>query len=148
MFEKIIFLDIDGVLNTPSWSVKAQTFRTMDPKAVNVLQQVVKAHDAQIVISSTWRRLKGWGKEIKAVMKKAGWDNPPIIGRTPPGISFCRGDEIAEWLEENPTKSFVIIDDVDTMQESQKAHFVHCDTFVGLTQDHVPEIEAIFQIRV
>ena len=69
---KVIFLDIDGVLNSEQfWENRTQSFRytaalnegktkdqvrviaNIDPQAVALLNQLVKQTDAEIVVSST-----------------------------------------------------------------------------------------------
>ncbi len=64
MHNKVIFLDLDGVLNTEEYfnSLKEKGLPTEDafgnlfsPNAVANLQQIVDATNAQIVVSSSWR---------------------------------------------------------------------------------------------
>ena len=50
--EKYIFLDFDGVLNTPKGK--------FDQKAIGKLRRLLERCDAKVIISSTWR-LQGVG---------------------------------------------------------------------------------------
>lgn len=65
---KIIFLDIDGVLNSEKFYEKRHRchekgipfavnwpFSDIDPDSVDILNKVIKATNARIVMSSTWR---------------------------------------------------------------------------------------------
>ena len=59
---KIIFLDIDGVLNTKWWytqmdrkTPKDKYGYAFDPKAVANLKRIVEKAGADIVISSSWK---------------------------------------------------------------------------------------------
>ena len=68
-FQRYLFLDIDGVLNTTSYSNYLidhnedevdEDGAIFDPEAVANLAYIVeKVPDVKIIISSTWR-LKGW----------------------------------------------------------------------------------------
>ena len=57
---KVIFLDIDGVLNTNNWytqkgrnAIKDKYGYTFDPKSVANLKRIVEETGADIVISSS-----------------------------------------------------------------------------------------------
>ena len=56
--EKVIFLDIDGVLNTKYWHAqkeKDQYGYTFDATAVANLAKIIEKTGADIVISSSWK---------------------------------------------------------------------------------------------
>lgn len=121
---RVIFLDIDGVLNTRKSMVLAhqdgicpdpnRPWMTMDLDAVARLQRIVDMTGAQIVISSSWR-----GKSLEdsqAALKALEWAGftsmDAVIDVTPRLWSGGRGHEIADWLERHPTvTNFVILDD-------------------------------------
>ena len=56
---KIIFLDIDGVMNSEVYhknlNTKKKGWRRFDPEAVKMVTKLVEEFDAKIVISSLWR---------------------------------------------------------------------------------------------
>ena len=55
---KIIFLDIDGVLNSDMYEANRTDWlddNSIDPSRVKLLADLVKASDAKIVLTSTWR---------------------------------------------------------------------------------------------
>ena len=60
---KIIFLDIDGVLNSIGWVERtkgtAYEDKEIDPSKVRLLKQIIDKTDAKIVLSSTWREVNG-----------------------------------------------------------------------------------------
>ena len=66
--KKILFLDIDGVLNTQRWHKKMVEGHApkdsfgydFDPEAVANLCRIIEATGAEIVISSSW---KGYGMD-------------------------------------------------------------------------------------
>ncbi len=102
---KIIFLDIDGVLNSNRSfiALKDCDVSELDPIAVGMLQELVKRTNAEIVISSTWRL----GKDLnyfRSIFAQYDWKDFPIIGMTPNlrnhGRSVWRGEEVQAWITE------------------------------------------------
>jgi len=140
MQQRVVFLDIDGVLNTPEYTRKANNSEVMDPVTVAILRRLVETTKAAIVISSSWRHGANWKKHIQRVFSQSGWDNPPIIDRTPK-LSGGRGREIAAWLTEHQAMSFIIVDDIvwDLLPE-QAEHIIECDKNVGFTEQNAQEI--------
>jgi hypothetical protein len=137
---KVIFLDMDGVLNNRKSLTAAAnnaifptgnaTFHTVDPDCVNRLRKLVEATDAKIVVSSTWRMFMD---EVYRAFNWCDWKDVPIIGRT--GKFGARGAEIDAWLKSNPeVTQYVILDD-DSFDIHQKTHFVKTEHELGLTDD-------------
>lgn len=125
---KVIFLDIDGVLN----NYNSLSFcRGIDVKNMAVLKKILKESEAKIVISSYWR-LSGLDFVIEA-LKEYGIDEADIIDMTPIIRYVARGYEIQAWLDEKgqDVSSFVILDDIDNMVHLTK-YLVHTDEKVGL----------------
>lgn len=145
---KILFLDIDGVLNGYSllglmgWNIASKLkignwykkntrkpYFGVHKEKVRRLSKIVKATDCKIVISSSWR-FGLWGKTYSQLlsdekqfidmMDKYGitYNIIGITGRSP---DDRRDKEIAEWLENNKDRvwSFVILDD----EKSQLSKF-------------------------
>ena len=117
---RIIFLDIDGVLN----SVKYDRQRTdedgnIDETRMVLLKELVDSTNAEIVLSSSWR--KHWsiddsecdhiGRELNSTFQKHGLK---ISDKTPVLSALERSIEIQTWLDEHlcEIQSFVIIDDM------------------------------------
>lgn len=137
-YEKVVFLDIDGVLNSES----GEDMRILDPKAVALLKKLIEKHRAVIVVSSVWRKLD-WPNRIIKAFKKAGWEQPPIVDRTPILCSL-RGEEIKLWLSQNDVEVFVIIDDDTDMLPEQLNNFIRCHTDYGLTKKQIEAADRIF----
>mgnify|MGYP001563591591 CR=1 FL=1 len=55
MATQILFLDIDGVLNSTTCAQRFKTFDTFGPENVAALNRILELTGADIVISSTWR---------------------------------------------------------------------------------------------
>lgn len=141
---RILFVDIDGVLNSVDSAERFQTFEVLDPTAVQLLRVVTERNEAEIVITSTWRLWANWLALIRRSFSEAGWENPPIIGRTPE-LRGVRGSEIAVWLAQNPTDSFIIIDDDTDMLPEQMNSLVSCDPQHGFGEREVGEIDRIWE---
>jgi len=118
---KVLFLDIDGVLNTGDNSC-AHTFSKIesrdiygplfDRRCVMFLEGIVSKTGCKIVISSTWRK-DGLSK-LRSMWRDR--DLPgEVIGVTDV-LNMQRGDEIQQYLNEHDDiESYVIIDDDDDM---------------------------------
>jgi len=143
---KIIFLDIDGVLNTSEYMGSIQgseeEMKAIDPQAVKILNDLITDTGAKVVITSTWRRFVPF-TEICYTLENKGLTNiNSIIGMTryllPRKMSMPstpRGKEIQEWINgfgsENITK-FVIIDD-DSDMVHLMPNLIKINNKVGLT---------------
>src|SRR5262245_22677615 len=106
MSERVLFLDVDGVLNHEA------AFTTMklgpapiDPACVAQLDRVVEATGAKIVLSSAWRNLPGLERKLrdsKALKhrRRSDWRTKHLASVSKGGVIIARvrGDEIAEWL--------------------------------------------------
>jgi len=115
---KIVFTDIDGVLNWCGTEDRIEGFYGLCPERIQRLNHIFDAHpDAKIVISSTWRRTSFLGypdfRGLKALLAQRGVRGE-IIDMTPiRPIYQTRGAEIKDWLEQNKhlLPTFVILDD-------------------------------------
>lgn len=120
---RVIFLDIDGVLNHRGWflsrshAADGDDITDIDPEAVARVQRIVDATDARIVISSTWRLLHE-RDEIRAFLRDRGLTGK-IIDSTPSLPRLDRGDEIQLWLDSasvyprRPNGIVILDDDAD-----------------------------------
>lgn len=56
---RIVFLDIDGVLNTPATPKSTKESRIVDPVLLARLNKSLQATNAVVVLTSTWRHEPG-----------------------------------------------------------------------------------------
>lgn len=150
---KIIFLDIDGVLNNYDILAKADAQPdTIDPVMVSRVNKIVEATGAKIVLSSTWRIMFGLEQTVNAYLIPAGLkgeviDATPHLHRTAWGATITRGKEIALWLAMNPgVERFVILDDLDEDEMGNlSSHLIKTTFYVdgGLQDRHVGEAIAL-----
>ena len=121
---KILFLDIDGVLNSAKWLQgkprKTWPFEHIDPAAVQLLNRIVRETSCKIVISSSWRVLTPF-RSLGMVLACRGFEFAShIIGQTPRHGFDNRGMEIQAWLHTRfDVERFVIVDD-----DSDMAHLM------------------------
>jgi len=165
---KIIFLDIDGVLNSVDFAERnyKKTGKGLlmsdflDPFAVDGMKKFLDKHpDIRLVISSSWRY--GDVHETVDFFRRNGMSPLAdyVIGDTPRSYSGERGKEIQWFLEhigtdvmgdfiiDNDIKvdRYVIVDDEDfDMLDFQKEnHLVKIDSQYGITNNDYDKIEKI-----
>ena len=139
---KIIFLDIDGVLNNyDTLTDENWNERKWEPNLVEMLKRIIKETGAEIVLSSTWRRIESYCDIIKNDMKIN------YIGKTPV-LWKKRGIEIQTWLDENPgVEKFVILDDDSDMVHLMD-HLLQTDGEFGLTEEIADEAIEMLNKRI
>jgi hypothetical protein len=90
----VIYCDIDGVLHR--WPCPPDEM--FDPACIARLENVIRPHDAGVVITSTWRL--EWS--LEEIRGKLGPLGPHLIGVTPeiddPFVKFARYQEVAKPL--------------------------------------------------
>ena len=132
---KVIFLDIDGVLNSEKYIRRCGRYGVViDPTRMVLLKQIVDQTNAKIVLSSSWR--EHWskdakasdsvGKELDAVFNKYGLT---IFDKTD---EFSRREvEIEAWLMMHPkTLAFVVLDDRFLDSPVLRGHVVKTSNYV------------------
>lgn len=135
---KVIFLDYDGVVNTPMWSGRNGVFRCQfgfpcDNKvnnwqAVQWVSEFCEKYKYDIVVSSTWRL----DDNYKDCLINGGLrDGIKILGRTPVIYDGTRGDEISAWLSDHPEVDGYLIFDDEKDVVGHMTRLVQCDTGHG-----------------
>ena len=118
---KIIFLDVDGALNSGDFYIwlgdhherKYRGYELLDQKAILCLQDIVLLTGADIVLSSSWRISRSCMKRLEEQLLPY---DLKIVDRTVSMPHEDRGSEIKEWLNRHPyVTNFVILDDDDDM---------------------------------
>lgn len=124
---KIIFLDIDGVLNCRNtfiehylkkkkflkqYDVNSREYRVqsqlmeIDEDKLNLLIELCNITNAYVVVISSWKTLPCF-KEVQQVLISKGL---PIIGTT---IDDCfnRGEGIINYIKTHNIENYIVIDD-------------------------------------
>ena len=146
MSMKVIFLDVDGVLNNRHTRTRTcEGWCFVDDFLVARVRKIVDATGAVIVLSSTWRdewnikdeSLNGSDfNELRAKFNEFGMD---FFSRTGAWQKRGRGWEIMDWLERHEAiESFVILDDWNDMGPVRD-HLILTNPSLGLTEENVQE---------
>lgn len=116
---KLIFLDIDGVMNHRGYFVRSDKhhLQAFCPRSVQNLKLILEATGAKIIVSSTWRKLWPSTRKMKSELFRHYGLDRFIYGRTPVLDDVIRGVEIQRFLDQYhwPVERFVILDDDDDM---------------------------------
>jgi hypothetical protein len=145
---KVLFLDIDGVLNNMYSMVQYKAH--LWPPLVYKLNEISNSDtDVKVVVSSSWRILFS-DYDLKVLLGRAGWSRSDLIIGTTPRASRddnTRGNEIQKWLDAHPEVThYAIVDDDSDMLESQMPHFVNTTYELGLIDSDVKKIKKILEI--
>lgn len=146
---KVIFLDIDGVLNSRAYDRRRNWDEQtdIDETRLPFIKEIVDATGAKIVLSSTWRQ--HWDKDTNRCDEDGLYINKTfakfgltVFDKTPDlGITALRRDEISKWMKatEEVIDSFVIIDDYRYGWGDLNEHFVKTEPNfrLGIEREHV-----------
>lgn len=150
---KVIFLDIDGVLNSSVWNYSHQKEIDLgilvDCEKIKMLSQLVHKTNAKIVLHSGWRF---WFSDNMLPLRKESeiladmlLDEGIRISEVTPDLttdeikrtlkfSKVKADEILAWLRgHDDISGWVVIDDLDLNNEIVRQHQVKTDASEGLT---------------
>lgn len=144
---KVLFLDIDGVLNSVRTAIASEGFphdfsqmERFDQTAIALVKKLCRIGGVQVVLSSTWR-LSFSKEEVSEAL------GIPVIDKTKslPGV---RGVEIQEWLDRHPeVERYAILDDNSDMLDSQRDNFVQTTGDDGLTLREFRKLCALFGVN-
>ena len=144
---KIVFLDIDGVLNSQAYDrVRGLYDGVIDESRLPLLKRILQESDAKVVLTSSWRRhfdpegieTDYTGRLLEEQFYKFDielYDKTPDFGG--------RAEEIGAWVEdaEEEIESFVILDDLFFGWGDLASRLVRTDARIGrgLEEHHVNE---------
>jgi hypothetical protein len=147
---KILFIDVDGVLNTPAITQGARGAQ-LSAAHMRRLAMVAGATQCEIVISSSWRHYPEYMAELAAgfaqhVIPKWRDVTPELTG------GLFRKDEIWSWIKDNvnePCRVAVIDDDpmaqLEVFERDLSVSFIQTNEDVGLTDHDVKTIMWLFR---
>lgn len=150
---KVIFLDVDGVLNSLSCKEKIEGYIFVEDEEIARLKELIDHTGARAVLSSTWRY--GWYamEHIKkpdendlrdiymfeALRDKLQEHSIELLDYTE---DFGRrGDEISDWLKKwtgEPIESYVVLDDMASIEiQPHCKYLVQTSLSRGLEPKHI-----------
>lgn len=133
----VLFLDYDGVVNTPMWDESGRHCRFNFPEdnKVNNFQSVqwvsefCEKHSYDIVVTSTWRLDKNY---VDCLVNGGLREGVKVIGKTPSLPNLTRCDEITEYLNTHrEVEKFIILDDDPIEMGTLEPHWIQCDANRG-----------------
>ena len=146
MSRKIIFLDIDGVLNSSEFDDHCRETYGVDPvfddildaEAILTLRYIIDETGAEVVMSSSWREYPEAKERAVTQMKCYGVevvDSTPIL-QGPKEWGYRNG-EILAWLSEHPdVTNYLILDDIPMDHVEQARRQVLTTMQKGLLREH------------
>lgn len=137
----IIFLDVDGVLNSLRYA-KELYYKNkrpysgydfpFDPRCLNNLKHLVEKTDSYLVITSSWRVHEKGREILLAEFKKYGLDTR-VIGYTDV-LHTERGKEVLAYLDRlKEDVNYIILDD-DSDFEGLEEYLIKTSFQNGLTE--------------
>lgn len=147
----IIFLDVDGVLNSQNKLIELynKTNKSnsginfpFDEKCLEYLKILVEETRSYIVITSTWRKYKKEIELLNSTLDKYNLKDK-VIGYTPI-LNKKREYEIKEYIKSNNIDNFVIIDDINDMNELND-YLVATSYITGLTKENIEQATKILR---
>lgn len=159
---RVLFLDIDGVLNCRAdWGKPEHQDKgtyVVDQKKVGCLLAVVKELGLSVVLSSSWRNHQdhvdylyeqgvlssAWVHDDWRTIRGEG----KRIGNSLLWSPSLRGEEIQEWLDRHPeVTAYVIVDDAEEFLKHQKRYVIRTSFDAangGFTARHARKVREIF----
>ena len=139
---KIIFLDVDGVLNNDATTTRTKSgAEFVDDYLIERLKRLINETDATVVLSSSWRygrNCNSHGDDFVELIEKLESYGIYVEDYTPELHTDDKALEINEYLGEHPdVEKFVILDD-DPMS-MYVDHHVRTLNRYGLTEENVDE---------
>jgi hypothetical protein len=128
---KVLFLDIDGVVNCERTTARYRGIIGIDPHMAFLVGRIILNTDAKIVLSSAWR---GWPEGEEEIRKQV-YDFIDCTKHIP-DEDAVRGDEIKEWLGRHPeVQRYAILDDDTDMLPDQIDHLFQTEWETGITAE-------------
>lgn len=143
---RVLFLDVDGVLNRTGFSPQATVgMRSwIEPELAARLVATLETIDAKIVLSTSWR-IDSSLAELRAELHASGIDGSRLLDMTPDLPDDERWPEIAAWMKQHAVapEDVVILEDFYEMGPLA-ARAVMIDPDTGLDEAAASAIVALF----
>ena len=126
---KVLFLDIDGVVNSRATTSFRNKLYPVDPHMAFMVGKIQLDTGCEVVLSSSWRHHSDGIKAVEDSVVK-------IFDKTPMLSEGVRGDEIQAWLDKHPEVTrYAILDDDSDMLPEQMPNFFKTTFQNGLLED-------------
>ena len=126
---KILFLDIDGVVNCESTAQRHRGAIGIDPYMALLVARIVERTGAKVVLSSTWRLWADARDEVRSQVCD-------FIDSTSSIAGASRGEEIQDWIDLHPEiTKYAILDDDTAILDNQKENWFRTYWHKGITKE-------------
>lgn len=154
---RILFLDVDGVLNThDGWEAGHHGHDSLDPGPVARLNRLCARTGCRIVVSSTWRIGPYRGPDgCRANLRRMGVTGPfhrnwrtrdRALNDELTYEDRPRGKQIRDWLLAHPeVTAYAIVDDDSDMLPEQMPRYVKTQFKDGLQDVHADRLVALLE---
>lgn len=136
---KILFLDVDGVLNHSRTKMRCGPYLGVDIELGRRFRIWLEEHaDVEIVLSSTWRE----DPMMQEHLKESGirWIDCTAVNRK------SRGEQIRDWLSGRPEAiTYAIVDDITRWLPEQQSVVVITDPNKGITSKDLDRLSGILR---
>jgi len=153
---KIIFLDVDGVLNA---HLSSDAPPHTDEEKIALLADIIHSTDAKLVIHSGWRfwldeQMRPTTEEMRLLLESLERYHITVYDKTPDFadeeimrtkyFSLVKAKEILAWLNEHDNvENYVVLEDLELYDDAIKAHQVQTQSQIGLTREKAAEAAAL-----
>jgi hypothetical protein len=170
----IIFLDIDGVLNTSHFAMKDYKnkyggYLIIDPEKLKILKTICELTNSSVVLSTGWKAildedLKPLDVNGKFLLEMFKEYDIPLVGKTKTipldlgdgrVLPYCKELEIVDYLSSHSeVKHFCIIDDEDKGLESLLDYLIKTKDYQanqedeGLIMEYLDEINKVLKKEI
>lgn len=150
---KVLFLDVDGVLNSNRRRLEIGSGEYLDEEKVKLLSAIVRQTGAAVVLHSGWRfwfnealePVRREAVNLSSLLAKYGvriYDKTPDFSNEPirkaKKFSLVKADEILSWLENHSgVENYIVLDDLDLHNERLARRQIQTDSADGLTKGDV-----------
>lgn len=158
---KVVFLDIDGVLNSNLWNESHQREISdgtlIDMEKIRLLSKLIQSTNSKIILHSGWKYwfdsdLKPLCREaenLRSLLEKEGLTIADITPdhateeiKKSRKFSLVKADEMLAWLAEHKdVEKWIVIDDLDLHNTEIELHQIKTDQSIGLTTEDVRKAE-------
>jgi hypothetical protein len=129
---KVLFLDIDGVVNCAKTTQRSRGYIGIDPVLADKVRRIIKLTRCNVVLSSAWRL----DEQSRNEVRKKVCD---FMAVTPNIGSGFRGFEVLTWMQSRPdVKTYAILDDNTDFYAEQPLFKTEWET--GITDDVAMEV--------
>ena len=148
--QNVIFLDIDGVLNSAETEERYDAYTGVADQHIERLKRIVEETDAVLILSSSWKQEWVKTKRLKEKYEySAGrylderlWKFGLTISGKTSDRGYNRGYGIRKWLDKHEHGSWIVLDDevfADYKVCGIMERLVKTETYIrgGLRDPHV-----------